>query len=72
VIVQVWLAVSIHAMGEGNNAFPPCLVLAIVTVSPIAHDERSILQIVHRRAHGRAVRVDDASRVEGIDRKIRS
>jgi hypothetical protein len=51
VIVEVWFTMTVHSMGERDNAFPASRLLTVVTVTSIAHDERSVFEIVHRCSH---------------------
>jgi hypothetical protein len=66
VVVQVRLTVTVHSMSERNNALPPSRLLAIVAVAPISHHERSVFEIVNRRANRRTVRLNDTPRVVRI------
>jgi len=69
VIVQMRFTVSIHAVRESHDARPSSRVVAVLAATPVAHDQRVLLEIVKSRGHRRAVCRDYARPVFGIDRQ---
>jgi hypothetical protein len=69
VVVQMGLAVSVQSMREAHDTPPGGGLLVVNATLTFAHDERSFLQVRHRRAHRDAMRFHDAARVIGINRE---
>jgi hypothetical protein len=68
-VVQVRLAVSIHAVRETNGPAPATSPITILSPATVSHHERVLLEVVNCRAHRRAMRRHDARSVFRVDRQ---
>jgi hypothetical protein len=67
VVVQMRFAVTVEAVGETDYPLPGGRLVSIEAATTISNDERALLEVLHGRAHGRSMGVDDATGVLRID-----
>jgi len=68
-VVQMGLAVSIHAVRETNDVAPAAGPITILSPASVSHHERVRLEIVNGRSHRRAMRRHDARTEFRVDRQ---
>ena len=67
VIMEMWFCVPIDAVREAHDLAPTTPLVTIHPTSAIAHDQRTFLEVRHRRAHRRPMRINYGSRVLGVE-----